>query len=241
MAEKPYRVIIEGEDGRGTQVFEADTPEEMQQQFQNAQYHATKKISEMAQENAQLRQMVMQQNAGNGNGNGKGHQVVDRDQRVQELLSDPYAAIERVICNKLGVNSLQEVVQDYAGVRQGATAASMNAAGAAFLGRHPEWGKISQEQIKFNAEVMQKVADENGWDMTDGRVLDTCYAIGLGTGKLRGLVGTTEVPSLLPAVPTTVTRPSSQPNTSESEQQFYQTAKLDDMRKYIEKKFGQQR
>jgi len=64
-------------------------PEEMQQQFQNAQYHATKKISEMAQENAQLRQMVRAKRRGTGNGNGKGHQVVDRDQRVQELLQIP--------------------------------------------------------------------------------------------------------------------------------------------------------
>jgi len=54
-----------------------------------------------------------------GGGNGHREPEVNRDQRVNELLADPDAAIERIICNKLGVGSLQEVVQDYAGVRQG--------------------------------------------------------------------------------------------------------------------------
>ncbi len=241
MAEKPYRVIIEGEDGRGTQVFEADTPEEMQQQFQNAQYHATKKISEMAQENAQLRQMVMQQNAGNGNGNGKGHQVVDRDQRVQELLSDPDTAIERVICNKLGVNSLQEVVQDYAGVRQGSIQSRIDAAGVVFLQAHPAWNSLSAEQSSQNARTLGEIVAENGWDPTNPKDLEKGLALGIGSGQIKGLSGTVDVPPFMPPVPTTVTRPSVQPNTSDSEKQFYQTAKLDDMRKYIEKKFGQQR
>src|SRR6267378_3413699 len=185
MAEKPYRVIIEGEDGRGTQVFEADTPEEMQQQFQNAQYHATKKISEMAQENAQLRQMVMQQNAGNGNGNGKGHQVVDRDQRVQELLSDPDAAIERVICKKLGVNSLQEVIQDYAGVRQGATVANTEATARKFVQRHPEWDALSPEDRTREGMILGQILDEQGWPTDNDDAFDLAYKVGLGSGRFK--------------------------------------------------------
>ena len=48
MSEKPYKVIIPGINGGGSQVFEAETPEEMQQQFQQAQENATAKIRELA-------------------------------------------------------------------------------------------------------------------------------------------------------------------------------------------------
>src|SRR5438045_262766 len=50
MADKQYRVIIEGENGAGSQVFEAETAEELQDQFKTAQTHATAKIREQAQE-----------------------------------------------------------------------------------------------------------------------------------------------------------------------------------------------
>ncbi|PYT49510.1 MAG: hypothetical protein DMG44_10620 [Acidobacteria bacterium] len=236
MAEKPYRVIVEGEGGQGTQVFEADSPEEMLGQFKQAQTHATNKIRQQEQELAQLRQLALQAQANNGNG----HQVVDRDQRVQELLSDPDAAIERAICNKLGVNSLQEVVQDYAGVRQGSIQARINAAGEVFLQTHPEWNSLSTEQANQNARVIGAIVEENGWDPTDPKDLDKGYGLAMGTGKIKGLVGTVDVPSFMAPVPTTVTRPSAQPNTSESEQQFYQTAKsAEDIKNYILKKHGQ--
>src|SRR5258708_1873189 len=50
MADKQFRVIIEGENGAGSQVFEAETAEELQDQFKTAQTHATAKIREQAQE-----------------------------------------------------------------------------------------------------------------------------------------------------------------------------------------------
>ena len=241
MAEKPYRVIVEGEDGRGSQIFEAETPEELQQQFQQSATHATRKISEMSQENAQLRQMVLQAQAGNGNGHHEPE--VNRDQRVQELLSDPDAAIERVICKKLGVNSLQEVVQDYAGVRQGATRSNVEAAAGQFLNSHPDWSALSEADRKREGTILGQIVDEQGWPADNPDVLDLAYKIGLGSGRFKLLHGTVDEPPNYHngPIPTTVTRPSSQPNTSESEQEFYKTAKLDDMRKYIEKKFGQQR
>jgi hypothetical protein len=49
MSEKPYKVIIEGQNGAGNQVFEAETPEELQTKFQEAQTHATAKIREQAE------------------------------------------------------------------------------------------------------------------------------------------------------------------------------------------------
>ena len=183
MAEKPYRVIIEGEDGRGTQVFEADSPEEMQGQFKQAQTHATQKIREQAQEIAQLRQFALQAQAGNGN--GRHEPEVNRDQRVQELLSDPDAAIERVICAKLGVNSLQEVVQDYAGVRQGATRSNMEAAANQFVNSHPEWNSLSDADKKREGMILGQIVEEQGWPVDNPEVLDLAYKIGLGSGMRR--------------------------------------------------------
>src|SRR6266478_1247147 len=236
MAEKPYRVIIEGEDGRGTQIYEADSPEEMMGQFKQAQTHATKKIGEMAQENAQLRQLALQAQA---NGNGNHAPEVNRDQRVQELLSDPDAAIERSICAKLGVGSLQEVVQDYAGVRQGSLQSRIDAAGVVFLQTHPEWNSLSAEQSNQNARLLGEIVAENGWDGTDPKDLTKAYALAMGQGKIKGLSGTVEVPSLMEPVPTTFTRPSSQPNTSASESEFLTNAPLKDVEKYLKKKHGE--
>src|SRR6266566_2159544 len=58
MADKAYKVIIEGTDGRGSQVFEADTPEELQTQFKEAQTHATAKIAQQDKENTELKQRL---------------------------------------------------------------------------------------------------------------------------------------------------------------------------------------
>ena len=236
MAEKPYRVIIEGEDGRGTQVFEADSPEEMQGQFKQAQTHATQKIREQAQEIAQLRQFALQAQAGNGHHEPE----VNRDQRVQELLSDPDAAIERVICKKLGVNSLQEVVQDYVGVRQGATRSNMEAAANQFVNSHPEWNSLSDADKKREGMILGQIVEEQGWPVDNPEVLDLAYKIGLGSGRFKILRGTVDEPPNYHrgSIPTTVTRPSSQPNTSESEREFLTNAPLKEVEKYIRKKHG---
>ena len=236
MAEKPYRVIVEGEDGRGTQVWEAETPEEMQGQFKQAQTHATQKIREQAQEIAQLRQFALQAQAGNGHHEPE----VNRDQRVQELLSDPDAAIERVICKKLGVNSLQEVVQDYAGVRQGATRSNMEAAANQFVNSHPEWNSLSDADKKREGMILGQIVEEQGWPVDNPEVLDLAYKVGLGSGRFKILHGTVDEPPNYRngPIPTTVTRPSAQINTSESEAEFLTHAPLKDVEKYIRKKHG---
>jgi len=236
MAEKPYRVIVEGEDGRGTQVWEAETPEEMMGQFKQSQTHATQKIREQAQEIAQLRQFALQAQAGNGHHEPE----VNRDQRVQELLSDPDAAIERVICKKLGVNSLQEVVQDYAGVRQGATVANTEATARKFVQRHPEWDALSQEDRMREGAILGQILDEQGWPTDNDDAFDLAYKVGLGSGRFKTLHGTVDEPPNYHrgSIPTTVTRPSSQPNTSESEREFLTNAPLKEVEKYIRKKHG---
>ena len=238
MAEKQFKVIVPGENGGGDQVFYYDTPEELQEKFVNAQTNATAKIRELSTRLISAEQQLAATNQAIASGNGDG---VNRGDFFQTFYESPDAAIERVVCNKLGVNSLQEVVQDYAGVRQGSIQARINAAGEVFLRTHPEWNSLSTEQANQNARVIGAIVEENGWDPTDPKDLDKGYGLAMGTGKLKGLVGTVDVPSFMEPIPTTVTRPSSQPNTSESEQQFYKEAPLEDLRKYIEKKHGQQR
>lgn len=237
MADSPYKVIVPGENGGGDQVFYADTPEELQEKFAQAQTHATRKISELSSRLTAAEQQLAATNQAIASGNGNG---ANRGDFFQTFYESPDAAIERVICNKLGVNSLQEVVQDYAGVRQGSVQARINAAGEAFLKTHPEWNSLSTEQANQNARVIGAIVEENGWDPTDPKDLDKGYGLAMGTGKIKGLVGTVDIPSFMAPVPTTVTRPSAQPNTSESEQQFYQTAKsAEDIKNYILKKHGQ--
>ncbi|SRR6266851_2785535 len=239
MAEKPYRVVIEGEGGRGSQVFEAETPEEMQQQFQNAQTHATKKIGEQAQEIAQLRQLAAEAQAQARN--GARNQIVDVGERTNTLLSDPDAYIEKSISRRLGVNNLDEVLQSYDATRRAAAQSAINSTAAEFFEKFPEWNSLSDEDRRYNGNVLQAVVDRNGWNPSDLNDVTQAYALAQGGKLLRGLVGTVDLPIDYGfgtvSVPTTVTRPSAQVNTSESENHFLSTAPTEKVREYLEKKF----
>jgi hypothetical protein len=145
------------------------------------------------------------------------------------------------ICEELGVGSLREVVQDYAQVRQSATLASVKNAASTFVERHPEWDALSEEQKIKDGTVLGQIVEQYGLIGDNQDSLDLAYKIGMGGGQFKYLRGTVDEPPNYHngPLPTTVTRPSSQPNTSESEQEFYRTAKsAEDIRKYIEKKHG---
>jgi len=73
--------------------------------------------------------------------------------------------------------------------------------------------------------VIGAIVEENGWDPTDPKDLDKGYGLAMGTGKIKAWWEPWTY-RLYGASPHDCTRPSSQPNTSESEKQFYQEAPL---------------
>src|SRR2546430_11295951 len=105
MADKAYKVIIEGENGAGSQVFEAETPEELQTQFKEAQTHATAKIREQAQElqAAKERLATLEAAAPAANSNPD---MAWRKQFFKEGLTEIFGA------------PIEEVIQDYGRISQ---------------------------------------------------------------------------------------------------------------------------
>lgn len=223
MADKPYKVIIQGENGRGDQVFEAETPEEMRDQFQNAQYHATKKIGEMSQENAQLRQLLLERQQ-NGNGNGAGF---DNQKYLELTFSNGQAAIDYALAHN---HTAQAVIQ----------ATNSSILGQIinnFSAQHPEFSSLSEAEKNKIATTLDGMLTERNMEVSVP-ALNDMYTVAHATGKLsvpNAQLGGAEI--VMQPVPTTVTRPSTQINTSESEQEFLRTAPTEKVRAYLEKKY----
>lgn len=237
MAEKQFKVIIPGENGGGDQVFYYDTPEELQEKFVNAQTHATAKIRELSGRLTTAEQQLAATNQAIASGNNG----VDRGDFFETFYKDPREAGKQLLSDIFGA-PIDAVINDYATVvRPAAQRSNIAAVDNEFVRQHPELMEVSQQDDLHNATAIRNIIIERGWNY-DVDTLNDAYTIAAQQGQLKlHRINVQPSSSALPSVPTTVTRPSSQPNTSESEQKFYQTAKLSDMRAYIEKKFGQQR
>src|SRR6266850_4171701 len=108
MADKQYKVIIEGENGAGSQVFEAETPEELQDKFKEAQTHATAKIREQAQElqSTKERLAALEANIEPANPANGGTDTAWRKQFFKEGLTEIFGA------------PIDDVIQDYSRISQ---------------------------------------------------------------------------------------------------------------------------
>ena len=224
MADKAYKVIIEGTDGRGSQVFEAETPEELQDKFKEAQTHATAKIAQQDKENTELKQRLATLEASIEPATPANGDMAWRKQFFKEGLTEI-----------LGV-PVEDFIKDYTQtVRPGAELSKINAVNAAFVQKHPELIQVSPEDDLHNANTMRKIIAENGWDYSE-KSLNAAFAVAKMEGHLKLPVAEPE--GTLPPVPTTVTRPSVQVNTDKSEKEFLTTAPTEKVREYLEKKFA---
>lgn len=225
MADKQYKVIIEGTDGRGSQVFEADTPEEMQNQFKEAQTHATAKIAEQDRENSELKHRLATlessiEPADKANGNTD---TAWRKQFFKEGLTEIFGA------------PIEEVIKDYGRISQTTEQIRLNALGNSLLQECPEIAGTSEADQIENGKKIAKMVEEQGWPTTL-QSLKAATVLLEREGKLK--VAPVDNQDVLPPVPTTVTRPSAPVNTDQAEKEFLRTAPTEDVRKYLEKKFA---
>jgi len=218
MADKQYKVIIEGENGAGSQVFEADTPEELQT-------HATAKIREQAQElqSTKERLTALEANiepapAGNG-----GTDTAWRKQFFKEGLTEIFGA------------PIDDVIRDYGRISQTTEQIRLNALGNSLLQECPEIAGTSEADQVENGKKIAKMVEEQGWPTTL-QSLKAATVLLEREGKLK--VTTVENQEIMSPIPTTVTRPSAPVNTDQSEKDFLRTAPTEDVRKYLEKKFA---
>lgn len=240
MADKLYKVIIEGAEGAGDQVFEAETPEELAQKFKDAQTNATAKIRELSQEKAALTEQLaaVEQVASPADSPTNGG--FDRDRYFKLLYADPVAAQDYVLSATIGM-PVKDFMTDYTNtVRPGAALATKNAVNAAFVQKHPEVLQVSPEDDLHNSKIILEIIHERNWPY-DVKNLEAAFALAKDGGKLKLPPQDTTMPEITPPVPTTVTRPSVQANTSESEEQFLRTAPTDEVRKYLERKHASTR
>jgi len=227
MADKPYRIIVEGQDGAADQVFEAATPEEMAGQFKQAQTHATAKIREQAQEIAELRaarEELMQSiepapaTAGNG-----GTDAAWRQQFFKEGLTELFGA------------PIAGVIRDYNRISETTEQIRLNAIGNSLLQECPEIAGTSQKDLADNGKKIAEFVEANGLPATlEG--LKAATVLLEREGKLK--IAPAEAQDVLVPVPTTVTRPSAQVNADKTESEFLTTASTEDVRKYLEKKYA---
>ncbi len=233
MSEKPYKVIIPGINGGGSQVFEAETPEEMQQQFQQAQENATAKIRELASQNEQLQNLVEQGKPAAAA--AAGPDGFDKQKYFNLLYENPVEAQKYSMQFVLGA-PVDDFIREYQTVRGGALMGIQNAVNAQFAQKHPELLQVPQEDDVHNAEVISKILTENGWQYNLNN-LEAAYAVAKTSNKLKLPNANFSPEATLPTVPTTVTRPTGHVNTSESEDEFLRTAPLSKVKDYLEKKY----
>ena len=234
--DKQYRVVVPGIDGGGSQVFEADTPEELQSQFQQAQENATAKIRELAQQAENYRQQVEQlapaAAAPQANGDPSGF---NRQKYFNLLYENPVEAQKYVMQFSIGM-PVEDFIKDYQTVRGGALAGMQNMVNAQFAQKHPELLQVPQEDDVYNAEVISKILTENGWAYNLNN-LEAAYAVAKTQNKLKlpNLANGPEA-TLVPA-PTVVSRPTGAADSSQAEDEFLRTAPLDKVKQYLEKKY----
>jgi len=225
MADKQYKVIIEGENGAGSQVFEAETPEELQEKFKEAQTHATAKIREQAQElqSTKERLAALEANIEPTKPANGGTDTAWRRQFFEEGLTEIFGA------------PIKDVIQDYGRISQTTEQIRLNALGNSLIQECPEIAGTSEADQIENGKKIAKYVEENGMPMTLAG-LKAATVLLEREGKLK--LAPIDNQEVLPPVPTTVTRPSAQVNTDQTEKEFLRTAPTEDVRKYLEKKFA---
>jgi hypothetical protein len=231
MSDKQFKVVIPGVDGGGSQVFEADSQEELADKLKTAQENATSKIRQLAQENELLRQQAEQHGGGQQQANGDG-----RQQFFNTLYTDPEAAIIGVLEKRMNMG-FDDFQKDYQQVRTGSQKAIQNEVSAVFAQRHPELLQVSTEEDKHNADTISKILTDNGWAFNLNN-LEAAYAVAKTQNQLK-LHQTSQFPeaTLMPA-PTTISRPTGSINNSASEEEFLRTAPLPKVKEYLEKKYA---
>ena len=236
MSEAKFKVIVPGIDGGGAQVFEAETPEEMQQQFQQAQENATAKIRELAQQKTALETQMQTVLQAANPGAGPSPSGFDKQQFFNQLYEKPEDAIAYALEKKIGV-SLADFMQDYQNTRAGAQLSITNSVSAQFAQNHPELLQVSnQEDDKNNGKVLDEIMKANGWAFNLNN-LEAAYAVAKTGNKLK-LNETNFAPEVqLPHSPSTISRPTGTINNQASEDEFIRTAPLDKVRKYFEDKY----
>lgn len=232
MSDKPYKVIIPGIDGGGSQVFEADSQEELNQKLVDAQTNATQKIRELASANQQYEQQIQQLTPAQQQTQPDGF---DKQKFFSDLYERPADAIAYALEKKLGIG-LDEFLNDYQQVRAGSQLSVQNAVNAQFAQKHPELLQVPQEDDVHNAQVISKILTDNGW-VYNLNNLEAAYAVAKTNSQLK-LPNTNFAPEVqLAPAPTTIQRPTGSINTTEAEEEFLRTAPLDKVKTYLEKKY----
>ena len=156
------------------------------------------------------------------------------------LYENPVAAQKYAMQFVIGA-PVDQFIQDYQTVRGGSMMAIQNAVNAQFVQKHPELvGGLSEEDDQKNGEEISKILTENGWAYNLPN-LEAAFAVAKMNNKLK-FVSTSFAPeATLPAAPTTVSRPTGQVNTSESEEEFLRTGPLGKVKEYLEKKYANTR
>ena len=228
MADKQFRVIIEGENGAGSQVFEAETAEELQDQFKTAQTHATAKIREQAQElqAAKARLAALESNIEVAPPPNGGTDSAWRKQFFKEGLSEIFGA------------PIDDVIKQYGRMSETTEQVRLTALGNSLIQECPEIAGTSEADQMENGKKIAKYVEENGMPMTLAG-LKAATVLLEREGKLK--IAPMENQEILAPVPTTVTRPSVQVNTDQTEKEFLRTAPTEKVREYLENKFAAKR
>lgn len=232
MSDKEFKVVIPGIDGGGSQVFEGDTQEELNQKLVDAQTNATQKIRELASANQQYEQQIQQLTPQQPQQNPDGF---DKQKFFSDLYERPADAIAYALEKKLGIG-LDEFLNDYQQVRAGSQLSVQNAVNAQFAQKHPELLQVPQEDDIHNAQVISKILTDNQW-VYNLNNLEAAYAVAKTGNKLK-LPNTNFAPEVnMPTAPSTISRPTGSINTTEAEEEFLRTAPLDKVKQYLEKKY----
>ena len=234
--DKQYKVVVPGINGGGSQVFEAETPEELAQQFQQAQENATSKIRELAQQNEAYEQQIQQLTPQQVQGalpNG-----FEKQKYFNLLYENPVEAQKYAMQFVIGA-PVDDFMKDYQHVRGGALAGMQNMVNAQFAQKHPELLEVPREDDVHNAEEIAKILTENGWQYNINN-LEAAYAVAKTQGKLKLREAAPYPEANLAPAPSVVTRPTgSGGQSAEAEEEYLRTAPLDKVKAYLEKKYPQ--
>jgi hypothetical protein len=236
-----YKVVIKGEDGRGDQVFEAATPEELAQVFEKTQTHATRKIGEQEEEIRRLREENEALSAATepeahpkstAKANGE---EFDRERYLNLLASDPFAANRYLLAFEEAWP--ESVRKDYNMVRTAASYGLQQQINAAFVREHPELLQVSRDDDQHNSKVISKILTDNGWAYNKEN-LEAAFLSAKSKDMLRLPAAPKEEPPPAAVVPTVISEASGQtPNADAEFEKWVRThPNLDEVRRAVEQR-----
>jgi hypothetical protein len=230
--ESKQKLIIPGENGRGDQVFEYSSVEDLAEKFKQAQTNATRKIAEQEQALQEARAAVVPKvTPPTSNG-------FDQQHYLNLLASNPLGANKYI----MGFEDAwpEDIREDYADVRTTAKQMKYNATFAAFGRIHPELLKVAPEDDVNNGKAIAKELTEMG--VPEGEVpsmkqLEGAFNNLKAAGRLKlpqDTVATTTATTV--DAPTVISSSStSAPSATDAEEKFLRTAPLDQVRAHLEK------